>query len=88
MAGLLDRFFGKKTSSADLAKDRLKFVLVHDRVALSPTTMESLKNEIVQVISHYVEIDPEQVRFTIAQEGREQRLMADIPIKANGKRRR
>ncbi len=88
MSGWLDRLFNLKPGSADLAKDRLKFVLVHDRVALSPASMETLKNEIVQVISHYVEIDPEQVRFTIAQEGREQRLMADIPIRASGKRRK
>ncbi len=41
-----------------------------------------MKDELIQVISRHVEIDPGCVNIEMAQEGREQRLIADIPIAA------
>lgn len=73
--------------SANQAKERLKFVLIHDRTNLSPGEMDSLKNEILEVISKHVEIDPSAVNITMTQEGREQRLVADIPLKGGQRRR-
>ena len=52
---LLDFF--KKKSSGSLAKDRLKLVLVSDRANCSPEIMEAIKNDIIKVISKYIEID-------------------------------
>ncbi len=46
-----------------------------------------MKNELLQVISHYIEIDPMTVSITMAHEGREQRLLADIPLKSASRRR-
>jgi septum formation topological specificity factor MinE len=40
-----------------------------------------MKNELIEVISRYVEIDPEAARIQMASEGREQRLVADIPLR-------
>ena len=48
-------FFKKKTSS-DIAKDRLKLVLVSDRAGVSPEVMEQMKNDIIKVITKYIEI--------------------------------
>jgi cell division topological specificity factor len=39
-----------------------------------------MKNELITVISRYVEIEPGLVKINITQDGREQRLVADIPI--------
>ncbi|HEY9077015.1 MAG TPA: cell division topological specificity factor MinE [Anaerolineaceae bacterium] len=88
MAGLMDWLKGTKTTSADQAKDRLKLVLIHDRVNITPTALEEMKNEIIEVIARHVEIDPSAVQIRMAQEGREQRLMADIPLKPPTRRRR
>ena len=88
MSGWLDRFLGQKPKSASQAKDRLKLVLIHDRTDLTPDALEKLKNELLQVISRYVEIDPAAVRIQMAQEGREQRLVADIPLRAGVTRKR
>ena len=49
----------KKKSSGNVAKDRLKFVLVSDRANCSPDTMKLLRDDIIKVISKYMEIDPE-----------------------------
>ena len=79
----MSRWFGGKAKrrSANTAKDRLQLVLIHDRTELTPRAMENLKNELLDVISRYVEIDPSAVRIEMAQEGRSQRLLADIPVK-------
>ena len=87
MGSWLDRLFHRETSSAQQAKDRLALVLIHDRTDLPPGTLESLKNELIEVISRYVEIEPEAVRIEMSQEGREQRLLADIPLRTKHRRR-
>jgi cell division topological specificity factor len=84
MAGLFERLFGK-TRSANTAKERLQLVLIHDRSNISPGVLEALRDEIIQVISRHVEIEAGGVSLEMSREGRENRLVADIPLK---KRRR
>ncbi|MEN6408564.1 MAG: cell division topological specificity factor MinE [Anaerolineaceae bacterium] len=88
MASWMDKFTGRKTSSANAAKERLQLVLIHDRTDLTPGTLDAMKDELLVVISRYVEIDPREVQITMAQDGREQRLVADIPLKAMAARKR
>jgi cell division topological specificity factor len=87
MANWLERLMGQKTSSANAAKDRLKLVLINDRTDLSPAQMEEMKNELLEVIGRYISIDPDEVSITMAQEGREHRLLADIPLRPAARRR-
>lgn len=87
MPGFVDRLFRRETSSANQAKERLKLVLVHDRTDLSPGFLDQLKDDLIQTISQHIEIDPASVRIEMAQEGRQQRLIADIPLKSIQKRR-
>jgi len=87
MAGWLDWLTGQDSKSAEKAKERLKLVLIHDRTDLSPDTLNSMKNELIAVISRYIEIDPKAVNINMTQEGREQRLVADIPLKPAIRRR-
>jgi cell division topological specificity factor len=87
MADWWERLFGHKQSSANQAKERLKLVLIHDRTDLAPGQMENLKNDLLQVISKYIDIDPGAVNISMMQEGREQRLVADIPFRAASRRR-
>lgn len=83
--GFMD-FFRKK-SSGDVAKDRLKLVLVSDRANCSPELMEQIKNDIINVISKYVEIDADGLDIKITQtesdnnNGVVPALYANIPIK-------
>ena len=86
MADWLNRLTGRQTTSANSAKERLKLVLIHDRTDLTPSEMESLKNELLKVISRYIDIDPDAVNISMTQKGREQRLLADIPVKQSRRR--
>ncbi len=88
MASWLDKLTGRKPASANQAKERLKLVLIHDRTDLSEQALNNMKNELLAVISRYIDIDPQAVRINVAQDGREQRLVADIPIRPNSPRRR
>ncbi|MEA4908433.1 MAG: cell division topological specificity factor MinE [Anaerolineaceae bacterium] len=88
MASWMDRLGARKPKSADQAKERLKLVLIHDRTDISPDTLDTLKNEILNVIAQHIDIDPDAVRISMAQDGREQRLVADIPLKSTAQRKR
>ena len=85
--------FFRKKSSGQQAVDRLKLVLVSDRSNCSPEIMEQIKNDIIQVISKYVEIDVEGLDIKIEQTESEtgnitvQAICANIPVKEiKGKR--
>jgi cell division topological specificity factor len=77
--------FGRKRS-ANSAKERLQLVLIHDRTDLNPAELDALKDDLIDTISRHIEIDPESVSISIAQDGRSQRLVADIPLR-NSERR-
>lgn len=87
MNNFFERLFRREPNSASQAKERLKLVLIHDRTDMAPGKLEEMKDELIAVISRYVDIDPEAVRIDMAQEGREQRLIADIPIRPPRHRR-
>lgn len=77
----------KRKNSSDVAKDRLKLLLVSDRANCTPELMEMIKNDIINVISKYMEIDAEGLDIQITQTESENNngvvpaLFANIPIK-------
>jgi len=79
-------FFRKKNSS-EVAKDRLKLLLISDRTTCSTEVMELIKNDIIKVISKYMEIDCQGLDIQITQTesedgtGRVPALYANIPIR-------
>ncbi|MBZ4645013.1 MAG: cell division topological specificity factor [Petroclostridium sp.] len=83
----LMKLFSRGNSSKDIARDRLKLVLIHDRANVSPQFLEMLKSEIMKVISNYIEIQDDeldiQVTRTKSDEGDRvvPALVANIPIK-------
>lgn len=81
MSGFFERLSGR-TSSAQSAKERLQLVLIHDRTDLTPAELEALKDDILTVISRHVDIDPDAVQIGVERQGREQRLIADIPLRS------
>ena len=69
----LFQIFKRKTSS-EIAKDRLKILLISDRVNCSPEMMELIKNDIAQVISKYMQIDTSSMEVQIAKTGSTARM--------------
>jgi cell division topological specificity factor len=87
MNRFFDRLLGRDQSSAQEAKERMKLVLIHDRTDLTPGALEQLKDELIEVISRHIDIDPNAVHIEMAQDGRQQRLIADIPLRTARRRR-
>lgn len=52
----------KRDKSSSVARERLKLVLIHDRSGTSPSgdILESMKKDILKVISNYFEVEEEQ----------------------------
>ena len=58
MFDVLMKILGKtEKKSGQVAKERLQIVLVHDRASVSPEIMEQLKNDIIKVLSKYMDIN-------------------------------
>ena len=74
---LLNR--NRKTSK-EIAKDSLKVVLIHDRAKISPEIMQAIKNDIIEVISHYVDIDKKEMEISLENDSESVALLANIPI--------
>lgn len=78
----LFNLFTKKTSS-DIAKDRLKILLISDRVNCSPEMMEMIKLDIAKVISKYMKIDTKSMEIQITKTGTKGRNMKNPSLYAN-----
>lgn len=74
-----DKLFGRKTS-AETAKQRLRFVLVHDRAEIPPGVLALIKDDIIAVISRRVNIDRDHVQVNVTHEDTESKLLVDIPL--------
>lgn len=78
----------REPSSREVAKQRLQLVLVHDRAQISPQLLQTIKDEIIDLISRYVEIERDGVEVTFTQGRHESRLQADIPLSMGHRRQR
>jgi cell division topological specificity factor len=78
---LLDRFFSKASSSKEDAKARLKVLLVHDQVDLTPNQMDAMKAEILEVIARYCEVDREKVDVRLEKATDGISVVSSVPVR-------
>ncbi len=76
----IDRLLGRSSNSGQLAKERLQLVLVQDRVKLPPGTLDKMRDELINVISKYVDIDTEGIDISFTKASQQNCLVANIPI--------
>jgi len=55
------RLKNKEDNSKDAAKERLHLVLIQDRASVSADFLEVMKQEIIEVIKKYIEIDEKAI---------------------------
>lgn len=82
---LLNGLFSKKSTPKEVAKDRLRLILIHDRGELAPEVLDKIKVEILEVLNKYIEIEIEDMDIAVTKqseiEGNSPALVANIPIK-------
>lgn len=83
MFDVLMKIFGKsEKKSGQVAKERLQVVLIHDRLSVSPEVMEKIKNEIISVLSKYMDINKSGMEISIANDDDSVALVANIPVQS------
>ncbi|EKQ55100.1 MULTISPECIES: cell division topological specificity factor MinE [unclassified Clostridium] len=75
-----------KPTPKEVAKDRLKLILIHDRGEIAPEIIDKIREEILEVISKYIDIQVDDVEISVNKSGDEEgentsALIANIPIK-------
>ena len=79
---LLDRLFQRtNVPSGAQVKHRLKFILAHDRAAIEPQVFENMRQEIMRVVSKYVELDEATLDIRLESDKRMTALIANLPIR-------
>ena len=87
MLDLFKIFSNEPKTSKSVAKERLKLVLVHDRVDCSNTLLDMIKTDIIKVIANYAEIDEDGLEIKMSKTRSEDEdmpvsaLIANIPLK-------
>lgn len=80
-------FSDESKTSKSVAKERLKLVLVHDRVDCSPKLLDMIKTDILKVIANYAEIEEDGLEIKMSKSRGDQEdmtvsaLVANIPLK-------
>ena len=78
--GFLSALFNSKKSK-DTAKKRLKIVLMHDRLDISPEVMEPIRGDILEVITKYMEVEDSGIDIDFNKEEDVTALAVSIPVK-------
>lgn len=82
----LFKFFSRGKQSKNIAKERLKLVLIQDRKNISPNVMGNIKLSVAEVISEYMDIESEGIDIKLSRTKKDElskpvsELVISIPI--------
>jgi cell division topological specificity factor len=80
---LLEMLFpwNNNTNSRSHAKSRLKLIIAHDRASINTDMMEAMREEILEVVARYVEVNRDEMEFSLSNDQRMTSLTANLPIR-------
>lgn len=85
---LLDLIFGGKKQSANVAKERLQLIIARERSdgsGSAPDFLPSLQKELIQVISKYVNVNPDDIKVCLEKQDNYEVLEVNIVLPEQGR---
>lgn len=83
---IFEYLFGKKQTSANVARERLQLILAHERAGRgAPDYLPALQAELLAVISKYVQINKEDIKVSIEKQDQMEVLELNIVLPEPGK---
>lgn len=73
--------WNNNANSRNHAKSRLKLIIAHDRASINPDMMEAMREEILDVVARYVEVNRDEMQFSLSNDQRMTSLTANLPIR-------
>lgn len=82
MRQILAKLLGGEKTSKDEAKQRLKFLLIHDQVDLAPGQLDAMREELVAVVARYMDVDAADVDVRLQREDSGKvALVSSMPVR-------
>lgn len=81
MKNFLKKILSPSTPSKNDAKQRLQVLLIHDQVDLTPAQLEQMRQELMEVVKKYVEVDSEGIEFNLKKEDGRISLVSNVPVR-------
>lgn len=76
----LINYFRPRPKSAQVAAERLKIILAHERRGINAPLMEQMKEEIIQVVSKFVDVDQRNIEVRLTEESNIELLEVTVPF--------
>ena len=73
-------YFRPRPRSADIAAERLKIILAHERRGVSAPLIEQMKEEIIQVVSKFVDVDKPHIEVRLTEDSDIEMLEVTVPF--------
>ena len=73
-------YFRPRPKSADIAAERLKIILAHERRGVNAPLIEQMKEEIIQVVSKFIEVDDHNIEVRLSEDAELEVLEVTVPF--------
>ncbi|PMQ02474.1 MAG: cell division topological specificity factor MinE [Dictyoglomus sp. NZ13-RE01] len=70
-----------RSGSAAEAKRRLSVMVIYDRAGLEQGAIDSIKEDIIKIISKYSQLDTENIEVNVSSRDNQTVLRIDIPLR-------
>jgi cell division topological specificity factor len=80
LSKVLKDYFRTRPRSADIAAERLKIILSHERRGVNAPLIEEMKEEIMQVVSKFIDVDTEHIEVRLTEDADIEMLEVTVPF--------